>query len=63
MTRGSSLVGAVTAVSAVAVMLWATAASAQIMDYSKYPDWAGQWRRVPGGGPPRYDPSKKNGLA
>jgi hypothetical protein len=36
---------------------------AQIFDPSKYPDWAGQWRRVPDGGPPRYDPSKKNGLA
>jgi hypothetical protein len=38
-------------------------ADAQIFDLSKYPDWAGQWRRVPDGGPPRYDPSKKNGLA
>ncbi len=41
----------------------ASAAEAQIFDLSKYPDWAGQWRRVPDGGPPRYDPSKKNGLA
>jgi hypothetical protein len=36
---------------------------AQIFDLSKYPDWAGQWRRVPDGGAPRYDPSKKEGLA
>jgi hypothetical protein len=36
---------------------------AQFFDLSKYPDWAGQWRRVPDGGPPRYDPSKKGGLA
>ena len=34
---------------------------AQIFDLSRYPDWAGQWRRVPDGGPPRYDPSKKDG--
>ena len=25
---------------------------------SKYPEWSGQWTRVPDGGPPRYDPSK-----
>jgi hypothetical protein len=48
---------------AVAVAFSASAADAQILDLSKYPDWAGQWRRVPDGGPPRYDPSKKNGLA
>jgi hypothetical protein len=40
-----------------------SSAQAQIFDLGKYPDWAGQWRRVPDGGPPRYDPSKKNGLA
>src|SRR5215475_14975415 len=50
------------AVAAVAAFC-ASAAGAQIFDLSKYPDWAGQWRRVPDGGPPRYDPSKKNGLA
>ena len=27
-------------------------------DESKYPDWSGQWSRVPDGGPPRYDTSK-----
>lgn len=27
-------------------------------DESKYPDWSGQWSRVPDGGPPRYDPTK-----
>ena len=56
-------IGAMALASAVAAMLWATAAPAQIMDYGKYPDWAGQWRRMPDGGPPRYDPSKKGGLA
>jgi hypothetical protein len=34
--------------------------SAQAHDESKYPDWAGKWRRVEGG-PPRYDPSKPRG--
>jgi hypothetical protein len=53
----------VAALASAAAMLWTVAASAQIMDYSKYPDWAGQWRRVPDGGPPRYDPGRKNGLA
>jgi len=48
---------------ALVATLWTADASAQIMDYGKYPDWAGQWRRAPDGGPPRYDPSKKNGLA
>jgi len=27
-------------------------------DESKYPDWSGQWLRVPDGGPPRYDTTK-----
>jgi len=34
------------------------AASAHAGDDAKYPDWSGQWRRVPDGGVPRYDPSK-----
>ena len=33
---------------------------AQAHDETKYPDWAGKWRRVEGG-PPRYDPSKPRG--
>src|SRR5260370_17486409 len=33
-------------------------APARAFDESKYPDWSGQWRRVPDGGPPRYDTSK-----
>src|SRR5215475_12926223 len=48
---------------AVAAAIGTSPVQAQIFDLSKYPDWAGQWRRVPDGGPPRYDPSKKNGLA
>jgi len=48
---------------AAAAAFGVSVADAQIFDLSKYPDWAGQWRRVPDGGPPRYDPSKKNGLA
>ena len=27
-------------------------------DESKYPDWSGQWLRMPDGGPPRYDTTK-----
>lgn len=48
---------------ALAAGFWATTASAEMFDLGKYPDWSGQWRRVPDGGPPRYDPSRKNGLA
>jgi hypothetical protein len=36
--------------------------AAQALDESKYPDWAGKWRRAEGG-PPRYDPSKPRGRA
>src|SRR3954463_7165724 len=38
--------------------LWTTPAFSQVIDLAKYPDWSGQWTRVPDGGPPRYDPSK-----
>jgi hypothetical protein len=51
------------AAAVVAVAFGVFPVQAQIFDLSKYPDWAGQWRRVPDGGPPRYDPSKKGGLA
>ena len=43
---------------ALAVVLGATDASAQTYDPSRFPDWSGQWNRVPDGGVPRYDPSK-----
>jgi hypothetical protein len=43
---------------AVTAGLWAATAGAQIIDLGKYPDWSGQWSRVPDGGVPRYDPSK-----
>jgi len=43
----------------VAAALSLTAAAAQ--DDSRYPDWSGQWRKAPDGGPPRYDPSKPDG--
>jgi hypothetical protein len=51
------------AVVVAAATIGASPVQAQIFDLSKYPDWSGQWRRVPDGGPPRYDPSKKGGLA
>jgi hypothetical protein len=31
---------------------------APAQDQTKFPDWSGQWTKVPDGGPPRYDPSK-----
>ncbi len=46
---------------ALAAALSRAIAAAQAHDESKYPDWAGQWRPVPDGGPPRYDPSKPPG--
>jgi hypothetical protein len=50
--------GSAFAAIALAAALWATAADAQVIDLGKYPDWSGQWNRVPDGGVPRYDPSK-----
>jgi hypothetical protein len=44
---------------AAAAAFGVSVADAQMFDLSKYPDWAGQWRRVPDGGPPRYDPRRK----
>jgi len=44
----------------VAAALSLTAAAAQ--DDPHYPDWSGQWRKAPDGGPPRYDPSKPDGA-
>jgi hypothetical protein len=44
-----------------AAALLTTASTARAHDESKYPDWSGQWRRAPDGGPPRYDPSKPDG--
>jgi hypothetical protein len=45
---------------ALALALLVTIPGAQAFDESKYPDWAGKWRRAEGG-PPRYDPSKPRG--
>ena len=56
MHYGSSI-GAI----AVAAMLCVSAGGVQGAEDSKYPDWAGKWRRAEGG-PPRYDPSKPRGL-
>jgi hypothetical protein len=46
---------------ALAVILSIAASDVFAFDESKYPDWSGQWRKVPDGGPPRYDPSKPDG--
>jgi hypothetical protein len=48
-------------VAALAAALLATFSAAQAFEESKYPDWSGQWIKVPDGGPPRYDPSKPDG--
>jgi hypothetical protein len=44
-----------------ATALLTTCAGARAFDESRYPDWSGQWIKVPDGGPPRYDPSKPDG--
>jgi hypothetical protein len=44
------------AVALIALIL--TAAPAPAEDQAKFPDWSGQWTKVPDGGVPRYDPSK-----
>jgi hypothetical protein len=46
------------AAAVVAAALSLTAAAAQ----DRFPDWSGQWRKAPDGGPPRYDPSKPDGA-
>ena len=43
---------------ALAATLSATTADGQVIDFGRYPDWSGQWTRVPDGGVPRYDPTK-----
>src|SRR5437588_2450195 len=43
---------------AVAGLLCAMAVGVPAQEKSKYPDWSGQWSRVPDGGVPRYDPTK-----
>jgi hypothetical protein len=40
---------------ALVAALMMPAPGAWAFDESKYPDWSGQWSRVPDGGPPRYD--------
>ena len=43
---------------AVAGLLCAMVVDAAAQEKSRYPDWSGQWSRVPDGGVPRYDPTK-----
>src|SRR5882724_4251388 len=52
MVRYSSIAGL--ALSALAM----TVLAAQAHDEAKFPDWSGQWSRVPDGDVPRYDPGK-----
>jgi hypothetical protein len=46
---------------ALAAALLSGLSGARAQDAAKYPDWSGQWQKVPDGGPPRYDPSKPDG--
>jgi hypothetical protein len=39
-------------------LLMLETASACAHDEARFPDWSGQWSRVPDGGVPRYDPSR-----
>jgi hypothetical protein len=43
---------------AVAGILLSMIVAASAQEKSKYPDWSGQWTRVPDGDVPRYDPTK-----
>ena len=54
---GRSLIGVI----ALAAALWASTAAAQVIDFGKYPDLTGQWKRPPGVGI-SWDPSKPSGL-
>src|SRR5712691_879301 len=50
----------------VAAVLAVTVAGARAFDETKYPDWKGQWSRVPVSGltgNPSFDPSKSDGRA
>jgi hypothetical protein len=47
---------------AAAVVTAALSLTAAAQDDPRYPDWSGQWRKAPDGGPPRYDPSKPDGA-
>ncbi len=46
---------------ALAAALWVSAATAQVIDFGKYPDLTGQWKRPPGVGI-QWDPTKPPGL-
>ena len=49
-----------------ALAMSATMADARVFDESKYPDWTGQWMRLPVAGirgNPSWDPNKSDGLA
>jgi hypothetical protein len=46
------------ALTALSLTMTGAPSGALAHDESKYPDWGGQWLRVPDGGPPRYDTTK-----
>jgi len=45
-----------------AALVAALSLTAAAQDNPRYPDWSGQWRKAPDGGPPRYDPGKPDGA-
>src|SRR5262245_34479442 len=47
-----------TIVGLVLTALAMTGTATKAHDESKYPNWFGQWGRIPDSDPPRYDPSK-----
>src|SRR4051812_30309073 len=59
-SRGRIVMIQMTRVGAIAIALACAIGSvaAQTFEPAKYPDWSGQWTRLPDGSPPRYDPSK-----
>jgi hypothetical protein len=57
MINRTSIAGIVLAALAMAALTM-NVFGAQAHDETKYPDWSGQWDRVPNPDPPRYDPSK-----
>jgi hypothetical protein len=56
--REDAMLRSAIAAIALAVVLTASALEAQAQSSPKFPDWSGQWNRVPDGDVPRYDPTK-----
>src|SRR5215468_10575826 len=58
-------IGSIALVAAMCIAVAAISANSWAFDESKYPDWKGQWTRVPVTGlkgNPSFDPNKSDGL-